>query len=403
MGGGETAVTRAGGVRGTAVGLAVFSSLCFGASGSLGKALIGAGFDPLQAVWLRMAGATLVLVPLVLALRGGRALAQIRRWRGPLLVYGVTGVAGCQALYFVAASRVPVGIAILLEFTGPVIVLAWIRLVRRAPVQRSAIAGVAIALTGLALVVQIWSGLSLDPLGLAAGLGAAACQAAYFLLVERMSDGDPMVMTAAGSAIGTLLLTALAAPWAIPWHLLAGPVRLGTHTAPAWLVAAWLILVSTVIAYVTGVTAVQRLSAQVAGAICYAEAVFAPLLAWALLGEHLAAIQIVGGAVILVGAYTAQRSIPAPTDFTDATSPIDPAEGLGPLDPANAAEALDPVKPVDLDPAGDPADLDPANLVEAADLVSAANPAEVAHPVSAAGLAEVGAPWRPWRPSGCSP
>jgi drug/metabolite transporter (DMT)-like permease len=318
MSGGDTAVARAGG----GVGLAIFSSLCFGASGSLGKALIGAGFGPVQAVWLRMAGSTLVLVPLVLALRGGRVLAEVRRWRGPLLGYGAAGVAGCQALYFVAASRIPVGIAILLEFTGPVLILAWIRLVRRAPVHRGAIAGVAVALTGLALVVQVWTGLRLDALGLAAGLGAAACQAAYFLLVERMAGADPLAMTAAGSLVGTILLAALALPWTVPWHLLTGPVHLGTHTAPAWFAAAWLILVSTVIAYLTGVAAVQRLSAQVAGAICYAEAVFAPLLAWALLGEHLTPLQILGGVVILLGAYIAQRAIAHPAD----PIPYEPAD-----------------------------------------------------------------------------
>lgn len=303
-------------VKTVGIALAVFSSLCFGASGSLGKALIGGGFAPLQAVWLRMAGSALVLVPLALAMRGLGGLLGARRYWPWLFAYGLAGVAGCQALYFVAASRLPVGIAILLEFTGPVLVLAWTRLVRRTPVHPTAALGVMVALAGLAVVVQVWSGLRLDALGLLAGLGAAACQAAYFLLVERMEGVDPLVMTAAGSVVGTLLLAAAAAPWALPWHLLGDHVRLAGHSVPAWLPALWLIVVSTVIAYVTGVAAVQRLSAPAAGAICYAEAVFAPLLAWALLGERLTPIQITGGAIVLAGAFIAQRSIqpsPAPT------------------------------------------------------------------------------------------
>src|ERR1700754_3033883 len=101
MGGGNSvARTKACGL-----GFAVLSSICFGASGPFGKALINAGFGPLQAVWLRILGAALVLVPLVLVLRGAARLRGLRRFLPQLIVYGLTGVAGCQALYFIAASR----------------------------------------------------------------------------------------------------------------------------------------------------------------------------------------------------------------------------------------------------------------------------------------------------------
>ncbi|MFG2001579.1 DMT family transporter [Spirillospora sp. NPDC048911] len=314
--------------------LAVFSSVCFGASGPFGKALIGAGLTPLQAVWLRIAGAALVLVPLVLVLRGAAGLRTLRPHLRPVIAYGITGVAGCQAFYFVAASRLPVGIAILLEFTGPLLVLAWIRLVRRAPVHRTAALGITVAMIGLAMVVQVWAGLRLDALGLAAGLGAAACQAAYFLLVERLTGGvDPLVTTAAGAVIAAAALTAIAAPWALPWDVLTARVPVGGHTAPGWTLAAWIIVVSTVLAYLAGVAAVQRLSAEVAGAICYTEAVAATLIAWAALGEHLAPVQMVGGAVVLTGAFLAQRAV-GPREFATAptlsTTPDAPA--ASPLD-----------------------------------------------------------------------
>lgn len=289
--------------------LAVLSSICFGASGPFGKALINAGFDPLQAVWLRIVGAAVVLAAIVLVLRGVARLRELRPFLPHLVVYGLTGVAGCQACYFIAASRLPVGIAILLEFTGPVLVLAWIRLVRRTPVPRSAAAGVAVAMVGLACVVEVWTGLRLDAVGLLAGLGAAACQAGYFLMVERLTgDVDPLAMTAAGGVVAALVLALPATPWAIPWHVLPSMVEVGDHAAPGWALAAWIILVSTVVAYLTGVAAVQRLSAPVAGAICYTEAVAATLIAWATLGERLSAVQLAGGTIVLVGAFIAQRA-----------------------------------------------------------------------------------------------
>jgi drug/metabolite transporter (DMT)-like permease len=305
MGGGNAAArTKAWGL-----GFAVVSSVCFGASGPFGKALIQAGFSPLQAVWLRILGAALVLVPIAILLRGGARLRAARPFLPQLVAYGLTGVAGCQACYFVAASRLPVGIAILLEFTGPVLVLGWIRVVRRTRVPRTATVGVAVAMAGLACVVEVWSGLRLDLIGLLAGLGAAACQAAYFLLVERLTvDVDPLVMTAAGGTVGAAVLTLPAMPWTIPWHVLPTEVAVGDHSAPAWALAAWIIVVSTVVAYLTGVAAVRRLSAPVAGAICYTEAVAATLIAWATLGERLTTVQLAGGAVVLIGAFTAQRA-----------------------------------------------------------------------------------------------
>jgi drug/metabolite transporter (DMT)-like permease len=301
-------------IRTTGLAFAVISSICFGASGPFGKALIHAGMSPLEAVWLRIAGAALVLVPLVLLPGGvaaGLARARALRHHLPRLVLlGLIGIAGCQACYFVAASRLPVGVAILLEFIGPILVLAWIRLVRRAPVHRTAAVGVAVAVAGLAMVVQVWSGLRLDALGMAAGLGAAACQAAYFLIIDRLGGGvGPLAVTAAGTVIGALALTLLAAPWAMPWDVLPAMVSVGGHTAPGWALAAWIIVISTVAAYAAGVVGVQRLSAQVAGAICYTEAVAATLIAWAALGETLTLVQTVGGAVVLTGAYIAQRAV----------------------------------------------------------------------------------------------
>lgn len=294
------------------LGLAILSSVAFGASGPFGKALINAGLTPLQAVWLRIAGATLVLVPLAIVLCGPAGLRALRRCTPQLIFYGVTGVAACQAFYFVAASRLPVGIAILLEFTGPVLVLLWLRLVRRVPVHRTAAVGIAVAMIGLACVVQVWSGLRLDPIGLLAGFGAAACQAAYFLTIEKLAgDVDPLALTAAGATVGAALLTVLAAPWAMPWSLLGETVAVGEHSAPAWLLAGWVILISTVLAYVAGAAAVQRLSAQVAGGICYTEAVAATLIAWVVLGERLTPVQLFGGAIVLTGAFIAQRAVPA--------------------------------------------------------------------------------------------
>jgi drug/metabolite transporter (DMT)-like permease len=305
-------VVDAARVKAWGLGFGIFSSIAFGTSGAFGKALITAGMSPLQASWVRVAGATLVLAPVTAALRWRVAVAGVRRQWRLLLPYGLLGVAGCQSLYFVAASRLPVGVAILLEFTGPVLVVGWTRFALRVALPRSTAIGVGVALLGLSCVVEVWSGLRMDLLGVLAGLGAAACQASFFLLADRANGRvDPLVMTGAGFFVATVALAVPAPPWGIPWHVLAGRVAFGSHSAPGWSVVILLVLVSTVIAYLASVAAVRRLSAPVAGAVGYVEAVAASAFAWLALGEHLSAVQLAGGAIVLAGAFVAQRSVAA--------------------------------------------------------------------------------------------
>ncbi len=296
--------------------LGVTSSVSFGASGPFAKALIDAGFSPLQAVWLRIVGAVLVLIACSVAVRRRGLIGVLRRNLGLVSVYGLVAVAACQALYFVAASRLPVGVAILLEFTGPVLVVGWMRLVRRRPVARVSLAGVAVAMAGLTCVVQIWSGIRLDPVGVAAGLGAGAGNAAFFLLIDRLTGAvDPLALNIGGMLVGAVALLPLAAPWRSPWGVLTRDVPLGhDSTAPGWLLAASVILVSTVIAYLAGTAAVQRLSAPIAAGLAYVEPASAAVIAWVALGERLNPVQIVGGVIVLFGAFLAQRGIATGAD-----------------------------------------------------------------------------------------
>lgn len=292
------------------LGFAVFSAITFGGSGPFAKALIGAGMSPQQAAWLRILGAAALLVPLVLIFRGSAGLRAARASWPQLVLYGLTGIAGCQTLFFIAASRLPVGVALMLEFSGPLLVVGWLKFGRKVAVPKSAVLGVGIALVGLATVVEIWSGLKLDLIGLLAGLGAAACQATYFILIDKLTGlADPLVMTAAGSVVGGIALTAISAPWSIPWNTLTDTIAIGERSAPGWIFAAWLIVVSTVVAYLAGAAAVQRLSAAIGGAVAYVEVVAASLFALLLLGEKLSTNQIIGGVIVLLGAFVAQSSV----------------------------------------------------------------------------------------------
>jgi drug/metabolite transporter (DMT)-like permease len=303
--------SQVGGGKGVGLGLALGSALAFGGSGVAAKPLIEAGLDPLHVVWLRVAGAALVMLPLAV-----RHRALLRRRPALLAGFGLLGVAGVQACYFAAISRIPVGVALLVEYLAPALVLGWVRFVQRRPVTRAAALGVVLAVGGLACVVEVWSGLSFDALGLLLALGAACCQVGYFVLSDQGSDSgdeapDPLGVIAFGLLVGAAVLTVVARPWTMDWSVLADTARMNGTPVAAALLLAWIVLVATVVAYITGVLSVRRLSPQVAGVVACLEAVIATVLAWFLLGEHLSAPQIVGGAVVLAGAFIAQSSAPA--------------------------------------------------------------------------------------------
>ncbi|MGV9426023.1 EamA family transporter [Streptomyces sp. NPDC003656] len=302
--------SREGG-RGAGLGLALVSAVAFGGSGVAAKPLIEAGLDPLHVVWLRVAGAALVMLPVAVRHRD----LPLRR---PALLagFGLLAVAGVQACYFASLSRIPVGVALLVEYLAPALVLGWVRFVQHRPVTKAAALGVVLAAGGLACVVEVWSGLSFDVLGLLFALGAACCQVGYFVLSDQGGDAgeeapDPLGVIAYGLLVGAVVLTVVARPWGMDWRVLGGSVRLDGSAVPAAVLLVWIVLVATVLAYVTGVLSVRRLSPQVAGVVACLEVVIATVLAWVLLGEHLSAPQVLGGAVVLVGAFIAQSATPA--------------------------------------------------------------------------------------------
>ncbi|MEO3762550.1 EamA family transporter [Streptomyces sp. B8F3] len=336
------------------LGLALASALAFGGSGVAAKPLIEQGMDSLHVVWLRIAGAALVLLPLA-----WRHRALVRERPALLAGFGVLAVAGVQAFYFAAIARIPVGVGLLIEFFGPALVLGWVRFVQRRPVTRQAAVGVLFAVTGLACVVEVWAGLGFDPLGLLLAFGAACCQCAYFVLAGHGSDSadgaapHPLGVIAYGLIVGAVVLTLVSRPWNLDWSLLGERAELGDMRPPAWTLILWIVLVTTVLAYLFGVLAVRRLSPPVAGVVACLEAVVASVLAWVLLAEHLGAAQIVGGALVLIGAFTAQLAAPAPGSGErgepvagNVPRPPDDGEDLpGDAPAASAADAPPPGQP----------------------------------------------------------
>jgi drug/metabolite transporter (DMT)-like permease len=298
------------------IALAVLSAGTFGTSGIFASALISTGWSPAAVAIARLGGSAVLLgVPAVLQLRGRWAL--LRRQAGTVVVYGVVAIAGGQLCYFNAIESIPIGLAVLLEYLGVVLIVGWLWAVRGQRPGRLTAAGAVAALAGLALLAGLAGSARVSPAGIMWGLGEAVSLAAYFLLSAAAGDQvlPPLVMAWAGLGTGAAVLAVAGWTGALRITASAADVEL-LHRHLSWIVPVLeLALVSAVIAYVAGIAAARRLGARLASFTGMAEVLFAVLYAWLLLGQMPSPAELTGGAlmltgVILIRAEDTRRSAP---------------------------------------------------------------------------------------------
>ena len=264
-----TARTRSAGASGILI--ALLSSSVFGLSGSFAKSLMEAGWTPATAVAFRMGGAAAVLlIPALVALHG--RWYQVRQNWKTIGLFGLVGVAGCQFFYFNAVERLSVGVALLLEFLAPVLMVLWIWLRTRRRPGAATIAGSAAAVVGLVLVLDLGGDLRVDPLGILWGLAAAVCLAMYFFITAKQNDTlPPLVLTTGGLLVGAATMVLLGLTGLLPTGFNTSDVELAGWVTHWWVPLIGLVLLSTVLAYVTGIIAARALGPRVASFVSLTE------------------------------------------------------------------------------------------------------------------------------------
>lgn len=281
--------------------LAVLSAATFGTSGTFATTLIDTGWSAGAAVTARLLIAALVLtVPAVVVLRGRWSLL----WSSSRSVaaYGVVAVAVAQVCYFNAVQHLSVGIALLLEYLGTVLIVGWLWVRHGQRPRRLTVGGIAVVVVGLALVLNINGHQHIDLVGVLWGAGAAVGLATYFVVSAKSHDGiPPIAMAWAGMTVGAACLLLLGVVGALPLRASTQDVQFLDHRM-SWLVPVLgLSLVAAAFAYATGIHAAQALGAKVASFVGLSEVLFAVVFAWVMLGQQLRPLQIVGGALVLAG------------------------------------------------------------------------------------------------------
>lgn len=287
-------------VRSTGLIMAVASALAFSSSGPFIKPLLEAGWSLGAALLVRMGVAGLVLSPAVfLAMKRQRGFLR-RHWR-LIAGFGLMPVLGCQLFFFSAMQRMPVAIALLIQYLAPVMLVAfvWLR-TRRAP-SALVLWGSAVAVLGLVLVVDI-AGASFDLVGTLLALAAAVCVCVYFVISERAGDDlPPLALAASGLLVGAAIMGVLCLTGVMPFEAPAVPVMLAGVEVPWYVPLLWVAAIATTLGYALGVMAVPRIGSRVASFVGLSEVLFALGFAWIFLAEVPAPIQFAGGALILAG------------------------------------------------------------------------------------------------------
>lgn len=288
------------------LGTALLSAAAFGTSGAFATALIDSGWSPAAAVTARLLVAAAVLtVPALIVLRG--RFGALARESRSIAGYGVMAIAVAQLCYFNAVARLSVGVALLLEYLGILLVVGWLWLRHSRRPRRLTVAGAVAAMVGLALVLDVTGNHHLDPIGVLWGLGAAVGLAVYFVVSAQADTAlPPIAMAWAGMVVGGLCLVAVGVLGVLPITASTQDVRF-LHYRTSWLVPVLGIsLVAAVFAYAAGITAARALGAKLAAFLGLSEVLFAVLFAWLLLGQLPGLPQIVGGAFIVGGVALVQ-------------------------------------------------------------------------------------------------
>jgi drug/metabolite transporter (DMT)-like permease len=301
-------------VRRPVVGYAmvIAAATFFGINGPVSKVALSSGLSSLRLTEARSAGACIGLMLFALLWKRSALRLEPGEWKRVAL-FGVVGVAFVQLFYFLAIHRLAIGIALLIQYLGPLIVAVFAFVVLKEHVRRRVWVALGLSLLGLALMVELWRGVTLDGLGVTFALIGAFVFASYLLLAEReVARRDTITLLAWGFLFATLFWTVVQPWWSFPAGTMGKTVSLQGRLAgwhlPVWALVLWVIVLGAIVPFVLIVGALRHVTATRVGIAAMLEPVVATIVAWLWLRESLSAAQLVGAAVVLGGVALAQTA-----------------------------------------------------------------------------------------------
>jgi drug/metabolite transporter (DMT)-like permease len=295
------------------VGLVVLGAACFTVNAGVSRVALRAGVAPAMLTTIRITGTFLVLLVVAAAFRRKALRPPPGRLLVLLVVHGVIGVAALQWVYFVAIDRLPIGMALLLEYQAPVLVALWARFGQGEQVRPRLWLGLALALGGLAAATGVWEGATFDAVGVVAGFAAALCFAAYFLIGEAgVGALDPLRVILWSFGIAAVALNVFSPVTDFDAGTLDRQVSLlgslAGRTVPLWLVLGWVVVLGTLVPFFAELFALSFIKATTVTVIALLEPIGVSALGWAWFHETLGPVAILGCFAVVAGIVIAQSA-----------------------------------------------------------------------------------------------
>ena len=291
--------------------LALLGTLLFGLNASTSKVFMTTGMLPGELVGFRSMCNALLAGAFLLATNQKAFRISARELPG-LLAFGLIGVAVMQWAYSISLQLLPVGIALLFEYTAIVWVPLASYLIFKERFKPRLWLGVVAVLGGLAVVSQVWA-FSLNVTGVLAGLLAAVCTTTFFIMGEHTQKGRDVYSTLFYTMLFSAVFWGILSPW---WNTdlskYAHAVNLGGSLAgvdvPGWLLMIWIGVAGSFLPMLFSYSAMRLVRPTVMGIISTSEVLFAFLFGFIWLGEQLGWLQTLGGIIVLAGIVIAQTS-----------------------------------------------------------------------------------------------
>lgn len=246
---------------------------------------------PLTVALLRALPAGLLLLLIV------RKLPE-RAWWGRILILGALNFSILWAMLFLAAYRLPGGVAATITSVQPLLVVFLASVFLGSPMRALSVAAAVVGIGGVALLV-LTPNAALDAIGIAAAIAAAVSMAFGTVLSRRWQPPvSALTFTAWQLTAGGLLL--------LPVALLLEP-PLPALTAQNWIGLGWLGLVGAALTYIVWFRGVARLEPSAIAPLAFLSPVTAVILGWALLGQALSAWQVTGIGIVIASIWLSQR------------------------------------------------------------------------------------------------
>jgi drug/metabolite transporter (DMT)-like permease len=293
--------------------MVTLASALFAVNGTVSKVVLQSGISSLRLTEVRCTGALVGF--LAIALVQGHSLRFRLRELPFMLLFGVVGLALVQFFYFVAIKHLPIGVGLIIEYIAPVAIALWTRYVWKRRLPRAVWVALGVALAGLAMVVELWQGTSLDGAGVAAALAAAVTYSTYVLAAEHgVRSRSTVSLTAIGFVFATLFYAIVQPWWTFPFAASASDVpllgRLDSLHAPVWGMYLWVIVLGGVAPFLLYFGSLKHISATRVSLVAMLEPVMASLVAYAWLGETFGGWQI-GGGIVVLGALALAQTLGA--------------------------------------------------------------------------------------------